>query len=56
MIFDVTEQNTVLALLINIVAHALCMVKLTVLKASFFVANSTCTDLFYKLISVCIED
>ena len=54
MIFDITKKQAVLAISIDVVAHSLSVVKFTVCKAAFFVANIAGSDLLDKLVGISV--
>ena len=56
MVLDITEEQAVLTLLIDVVAHALCMVEFSLREVSFHVSDATCANLLNELIVGCVEN
>ena len=56
MILDVAEQEAMLSIRIDKVTHALCVIKLSLSKASLDISNGSRSNLLDELVCVCVDD
>jgi len=56
MILDITENKTVVTIIIQVMTHTLCMVELSITERTLYISNLTITYLLNEFIVLSIQD